>query len=583
MNEPVDDSAKDAIERIALTLLLLVIVMAALLLLKGGLYSEVPDNRQVLYGYADQLVHGNGLVFNPDQRTLLIGAPAYMVVLGVFSLPLLPLDGLFWMNGTPIYTNIAGAADLVFVVALAVSTFSLFRLTRRNGFSLIGAGIVALIFAFAWPLWIGVGTAFPLMTALCLLALDLALDMPQNRWQAAGVVMALAVLCNPEAMLLAIPLLFYAATRGAGQRFGLALFVPLLAALAALWWYYGASLWDGLLILRSSQSKLTDLLPWLLSVPLIVLAVWGWLRRNGEPLVAILGGWAALHLLIIGGLLRVPTGWQYAPLAAVIMLLIVLGAQRLSIGPRAGLTAALAALIIAPTLIGSGIPTTSTPLTVPTDIESVGVMSTSQALQFQRSPAQPLISFDGQLQPDIKNMLERGDAQSALIAYAPRLLYTSNGARIPLKALAAGTLAALNYQPTADSGVFLRHSDIGAFVAKPISLAYGIDIRLVGMAVDRASLLPGQVLRVRLDWQIERSATAPVTVDVALDSGEYILGRALDEYSPSVFEAGQWSTYHALAVSKEAWTGPLALNVGLIINGGVVARADTVTLNVETP
>ena len=53
------------------------------------------------------------------------------------------------------------------------------------------------------------------------------------------------------------------------------------------------------------------LLPWLLSIPALGLSIYGWYRQRMaatggiDPAVGVCGAWAALHLLVIGGLLRV--------------------------------------------------------------------------------------------------------------------------------------------------------------------------------------------------------------------------------------------------------------------------------------
>src|SRR5260221_1791703 len=112
------------------------------------------------------------------------------------------------------------------------------------------------------------------MSALCLVAFALALA---GQWRRSGIIVALACLCSPEAILLAIPLALLAANQGRAMRFGLALVLPLLAALVLLRLYYGPTLWDGPLILKGHTAKnlFEDLLPlfWLalFSGP----AIWG--------------------------------------------------------------------------------------------------------------------------------------------------------------------------------------------------------------------------------------------------------------------------------------------------------------------
>src|SRR5689334_20435960 len=129
-------------------------------------FSQTADNRQILYGYAAQLRSGNGLVFNPGERVLLIAAPVYMLLLAIFTT----------LSFTP---NVVPSAEWLFMAALALGALSLYRIARRTGLSLTVASVVALLYAIAWPLWLGVGTALPVMTGVSLFALDMALE---SRW-----------------------------------------------------------------------------------------------------------------------------------------------------------------------------------------------------------------------------------------------------------------------------------------------------------------------------------------------------------------------------------------------------------------
>ncbi len=553
-------------------IIVLIVATAALafLSLARPPFSQIADNRQILYGYAAQLRSGNGLVFNPGERVLLIAAPADMLLLAIF--------GSFFAPNA-----IAQAAEWLFVAALVVGALSLYHIARRAGLSITAASLIAILYAVAWPLWLGVGTALPVMTGLSLLALDLALDA---RWRLAGLVTCVAILCSPEALFLAVPLLFLAANRQAGRRYGLAVLAPLVLAALALRLYFGPALWDGLLILRPSPSTLDSLLPWLLSIPALGLAVYGWYRQRmaaaGEinPALGVAGAWAALHLLVVGGLLRVPTGWQYAPVVGPVLLLAAAGLQNVNLSLRRAGYVILVVLFLASTAGIFGPAKEPARQSLPGDPLSIGVMSTSQALNIRHDTKPVIVAFDGQLQPDLKAMIEHGDIQSMLIRYAPEILITSDSGRIPAKALTQSSWARLDYRPIDRSGTYLRYTSIGNFAERQVQVAYGLDIRLVGMALDQESLRPGQLLRVRLDWEFIRPATKPITVDLWLESGEYVLAHTTDEYAPSMFEAGRWSTYHTLTLSPDAWPGPVTLTAGVIVSDGIINRAPIASLDV---
>ncbi len=554
----------------ALLAVIVTIVLAGLLIVFPIIKpptSLTPDNRQILYWYAAQLRAENGLVFNPGERVLLIAAPAYMLLLALFG-------SLFSPSG------IARSADWLFIAAQAVGVYSLFRIVWRAGLSDVAAVVVALLYAVAWPLWLGIGTAAPMMVALALLALDIALG---SRWIPAGIVLAAAILCSPETIFLALPLLLIAITEGTGRRFTLALLIPLVLAGVGLRLYYGPSLWDGLLILKPSAAYLDNSLPWLLSLPILGVAAYGWLRRHTVSMaIVVLGAWAVLHLLIDGVLLRMQAAWQYAPVVAPALVLAGVGLQSLSLTVRRAGYVLLAALVLASTAGIDGPPPLSSAQPLPEDMHSIGVMSTARGLTLRYSPDQVIIAFDGQLQLELKQMIERGDIQSTLIRYAPDLLITTDSARIPAKSLSTGGWAYLDYRPIDRPGMYIRYTEVGHFADQPANVPYGLDVRLVGLALDQASLRPGQLLRVRLDWDLARPASKPITIDLRLESGEFVLAHSHDEYAPSIFEAGRWSTYHTLLLSNEAWPGPVTLNVGVIVSDGTIARAPVATLNVTT-
>jgi hypothetical protein len=170
--------------------------------------------------------------------------------------------------------------------------------------------------------------------------------------------------------------------------------------------------------------------------------------------------------------------------------------------------------------------------------------------------------------------------QSALIRYAPDYLIAGDSWRITVKGLASGAWARLDYRPVDEGGLFQRYSTTGQFADQAANAAYGPDIRLTGLALDQSTLQPGQLLRVRLDWEFARPASKTVTIDLWLESGEYVLAAATDSYEASVFEAGRWSTYHTLTLDREAWSGPVTLRVGVIVSSGVIARLPVATLDV---
>lgn len=524
--------------------------------------SFLADNRLILTAYAAHLRAGEGLVFNAGERALLIPAPLYMILVA-FVEPA-------WL----------------FALSAALAVGSLFSLTLRMGGTRATGLLVAGLYVLAWPLWSGMGTAFPLMSGLCLLAFERA---AAARWRVVGISLALAALCGPEALLVALPLLGFAVsttTPGAGARFAQGLLIPLTLSGAGLVAYYGPSLWEGLIALRRSVPTWFDTLSWPYLLVLVPVAAWAWYRGHSHPITALCGAWIALYAGVLGGLLRIPNGWQYLPLVGPAALLAGLRFQR---HPITGLMVAFGVVMgvasigaIAITRDSSALrPELPAAYRFPANVTSIGVPTVADALRVERMPGQTVIAFDGQLQPALRRMLERGDWRSALVRYAPDMF------RLP----AANPwdevlLARLDYRPDAAPGMLRLRMPLGPFAPssaapdEPMNISFGPHIRLTGMALDRVSVEPGGVVRIRLDWMLARSATTPVSVDLRLADAQGLAEDIRDEIAPGVLREGAWSTYHALVVPPSSLPGEARLTLGVRVGSGLIARIDLASLTV---
>ncbi len=520
-----------------------------------------PDGRQIFGEYANQFRAGHGLVFNPGQPVLLVSAPAYLLLLGVI--------------GTIIPFNIQDIAWLLHVAALAVSAVSIFRIARRAGLSQVISGLIATLSVLAWPIGSGIETPYPIMAALSLLALDLALG---SRWRIAGLVFCLAVLCSPEAIIPAVLIFVFAVNNKAGRHYGLSLIIPLVLALIGLRLYYGPALWDGLLIFRFLPSLNPPILE-IASILLLGLAFWGWYRQRTNPALALCGAWVGLYLVIVGVVLGAPANYHFAPIAGPVTLLAIVGAREVRIKPAIAYALVTAVYVVITFILSTTTydyfgPYSSTVK----DDKSIGVPSLSTALRLRSSADQVFVALNGELQPDVKAMIERSDIQSILVRYAPDVMYVGESGKINADTISSFGKQ-LSYRQTDQPGFYKRSIPIGTFVDQPVNIPYGPDIWLVGLALDQPSLRLGQLLRVRLDWELPRPADRPVTVDLQLTADNKTLAQARDEFAPSVFQAGRWSTYHTLTLADNAQPGSLALNVAVIVNDGTIARVPVVTLN----
>ncbi|MCC6973962.1 MAG: hypothetical protein IT322_08135, partial [Anaerolineae bacterium] len=239
-------------------------------------------------------------------------------------------------------------SSLPFVLGVALGMGCAYFLARQAVDSLTA---ILVSVAYGGVLTIAMGTPYPLAAGLCLLGVVLTLHQ-RPFW--AGMIFALAVGVTPESLIPALITLLSASQRQSADRFALGLMIGLAALIAALIAYYGEGL-RGLLTAR------TYLLPQMglistcvgLSIPALtrVLARWPFAFQKGAPLLLL------LPTVALGVVLHNPPS-QPDP---------ALPVERLGFGSA------------------SAAPFTEHPLN------------------------QTWIAFDGNYQPDIRAMTERGD------------------------------------------------------------------------------------------------------------------------------------------------------------------------------
>ncbi|MDW8299417.1 MAG: hypothetical protein RML95_08755 [Anaerolineae bacterium] len=523
------------------------VALAALLIgvASATFFVSLPDDRLIIARYAAQLRETGWLVFNQSEKLLLIPAPLLMIAQAYLG------------------------AELTFGLSLALGAACLYELGRfaalTQAFRLLAAGI----FALAYPLWIGAGTPYPLMTALALLGLLL---VQRGAWRLAGIVFGLAALCSVEALVLVLLMLLYAAQHGKAWRFTQTFGALLGAALIALWLYYG-SFWEGLLTFRRASPPAEDSL----SVPLIALlliaALPTWWRARREPFVALLGAWIALYVGILGGVFRLESGYAYAPIVPAAALLASRLFQRAPIMSVIGVGVTVGACVIA--LSGSVMAQTSPErIPVPPEARSIAVSSKDMLFRQAWRLDQRLIALDGTLQPNLRRFIERGDLQSALVFYAPDILHLASADD---DWRYTDTFEALSYAPYQSEQTFRRQAAIALIGGRGYAAnkAFSPDLFLSNVffgVPDKRADKP--VARFELWWEVQRPASRPVTIEIQL--GEV---SQRTEFPASVFSEGKFKTYHALPVSSELTEDFTTLRVRAGVNNGwlgevVIERVD---------
>lgn len=527
-----------------------VVALIALLigLLAASFFARLPDDRLIIARYAEQFNSTGQLVFNRGENTLLMAAPLPMLAQALIG------------------------AEALFALSMALGAACLYNLAGGATLTSASRLLVAGIFALAYPLWVGAGTGYPPMTALALLGLLLA---QQGRWRWAGLAFAAAALCGTEVLVLVALMALYAAQQGKAWRFMLAFAAALGAAFVALWVHYGfeARFMEGLLAFRRSAPPTEDALSLPLIGLLLLAALPMWWQARREPFIALLGAWIAFYVGVWGGVFRLEGGFTYALIVPAAALLAGRLFQRapilsvLGVGMAVGTSVIALSALMAPRALPPLFP-------VPEGTQSVAVPSKDLLFHQPWRLDQHLIALDGSLQPELRRMLERGDLHSALVRYAPDMLYLAH-AEDDWRYTDAFTT--LGYTPHQSDRFFQRELPITGFMGRFFSVdqAFSPDLQLRQAELTSELGTGGDLLRVRLRWEVRRPASRPITVQIAL-------GQAAQrtEFAANVFGTGSFDTYHALRLPPDMPDGATTLRVRAIVNGGTLAEVEAARLTV---
>jgi hypothetical protein len=262
-----------------LDLLAAALVLATVVVNHRGYYN---DDAYITFRYADNLLAGEGLVFNPGERVLGTTAPAYAILLALFALPL---------------RDVAVAGLVLGWAGFAVMGLGLWLLTEqlRRGAGLCGTLAVGLM-----GLDLCMKFQFGMETTLATGLIFLVIWQHVSRRQPLlmGALLAVALLLRPDAIFVAVVLtLASAVERRISWRALIGLSLPLgLWALVA-WMYYGSPVPTSVgakYVLGQHQIGSPEFLATLFSK----YYEWYW-GRWGLLWIALLG-------LIVGLLCRVP-------------------------------------------------------------------------------------------------------------------------------------------------------------------------------------------------------------------------------------------------------------------------------------
>jgi hypothetical protein len=206
-----------------------------------------------------------------------------------------------------------------------------------------------------------------------------------------------------------------------------------------------------------------------------------------------------------------------------------------------------------------------------------------------------MTDYLGLLQPDVANMIRRGDLYSWLAGYAPDYLVFQRfrGAPLVLYNYMIGDdpWFNANYQqrtefddPRYSSGpvtIFQRVTPDKVLREQSVQLDFG-GLRLVGLATDGYDLsTEGGPVRARLDWEV--TGTLPADLHIAAKGLNMPGNPSFDGDYQTPLWKGRFSTWHGFVVPKGVQPGGYPLLVAVGPKGGPYQEQAAGKLDVSFP
>ncbi len=505
------------------------------------------------------------MVYTPGEKTLLTASPLPVVI-----------------NAALLFEN---TVLVVSAVAYAVAGGSLFRFMRRWGYSDLESVLCLMLWLASWVVWAGIRSLAGLAAMFILGGLELA---THAKWRWAGWVAGLSVLAQPTGLIGAALIGVYALTYEQGRRFwqvvwlpgaiwtGIAIVVYGFDGLAglALDLYLHTNLawqvilWLGLLIaggLTISRLAWSDE-----SRPMLILIVWG----LGEIVAYFIFSNRALESTSLG----------------LVVALILVNLSRGSALKSFQVPILVGLVVVMGLILAIAPPETENSLQ--DDQRLAEYLSEAKSYAHDRSDAltvkldeDEIYRLDGRRSPFIDALLRREDRESLLVALAPEVLYFNreDGPLADMDMQSQG-VAGLNYTQQSinenapvrnGDELWVRESVIGEWgETQTLDIDYSPDVRLIGYAVDNTRLRPGETLRLRLDWQLDRPPTTQMGVYVSLldITGNPIVS-IFPRFEPVAWKPLEISTYHALLIPEDAQPGLLNISVTLDYKAATLNQA----------
>lgn len=505
------------------------------------------------------LARGQGIVYNPNEAVMPTTGPLVVIPTSLILNLIAKLDRF-----SPAFIPYITLALLAIGYGLAAAL--LHYVLHRHQFTHLEGSFVIATWLLSWPTWASWNAPAPFTLLFILLGL---LYWEHDRPRLAGLLAGMALLIQPEGALGAIALGGYALTKN--WRYWQTVWIP-----AALWGLWAAlSYPDGIMLHQTLTAG--DMLSSLLWIGLGAGVVWFMRGANTPHWAWIWPLWAALEvgsrILITQQVVLV----QSLPLVLTVSLGIVWISRRLpnqhwQLGSRGVVLAVIAAFTIL------NPPQTEADLAEDIRLSQTLYIPQSRSLLHDRSAGivAEMIDFDGALysldgaySPLVSDYIEREDYTSLIIDLAPDYIYF-NSLEGPLAgySLRDSQFKALRYRKELDvelddgqregDQLWIRYGVVSDFgPTRTADFAFSSDMHLMSYALTDAH--QGDVLRIRLDWQLTALPEAPITIALTQSDESIVV-----EYPIINWEPLEVSTTHALSLP----TDEMSITITIGYRGG---------------
>jgi hypothetical protein len=167
--------------------------------------------------------------------------------------------------------------------------------------------------------------------------------------------------------------------------------------------------------------------------------------------------------------------------------------------------------------------------------------------------------LDGRHTPEINDWVQRDDITSPIVWAAPDYVITDTN---PVD---APDVAALDYQNAHDN-LYVRRQAVGEFGdVETMTLPFGPEVRINGVADDRDRANPGDVIRLRLDWDlVQPPRQGPLTLNLSvIDYQGQPIATTFPQRNNAVWQTDTLTTYHAIRLPDDAAPGVYDVSISV--------------------